>query len=268
MAQNKVKSLNTDIKVKAKTSVKKVAVTVEKVKETRSTPSVQAKETKPKTTEKKQATLSVAVYDINGKVVEQISLSKEIFDEPMNKQLLAQAVRVYLANQRMGSASTKTRGEVRGSTRKIYRQKGTGRARHGGVRAPIFVHGGIAHGPKPTDFSMHMATGMKRKALAVALSDKQHDGEIKLVAGLEKMEPKTKLFASFLAKLIDTKKKQHVLLVTSADQENVLRAAGNIKDIAITAASRLNTYDVVTHRTIILMQDSLAVLEKTLGGKE
>src|SRR5207248_616028 len=93
-----------------------------------------------------------------------VSLPKEIFAETVNKKLLAQAVRVYLANKRQGNASTKTRGEVEGSTRKIYRQKGTGNARHGSIRAPIFVKGGIVHGPRPRDFSLGLSKKMRRKA--------------------------------------------------------------------------------------------------------
>ena len=103
-----------------------------------------------------KATVSVNVVGIDGKISGKIALPGEIFGEKVNKALLAQAVRVYLANQRQGNASTKTRGEVEGSTRKIYRQKGTGRARHGSVRAPIFVKGGIVFGPKPRDFSLDM----------------------------------------------------------------------------------------------------------------
>src|SRR5258708_225116 len=125
-----------------------------------------------KKTEKKYTPVSVDVIGVDGKVSGKVSLPGEMFGEKVNKTLLAQAVRVYLANQRQGNASTKTRGEVDGSTAKIYRQKGTGRARHGSKRAPIFVKGGLVFGPKPRDFSLALPQKMKRKALFGALSAK------------------------------------------------------------------------------------------------
>jgi len=131
----------------------------------------------------KAAGLKVEVIDTVGKVVETMELPKELFGAKINSVLMAQAVRVYLANQRLGTASTKTRGEVDGSTRKIYRQKGTGRARHGGIRAPIFVKGGIAHGPKPRDYSLLLSKNMRIAALRSALSAKVKAGEVAVIAG-------------------------------------------------------------------------------------
>jgi large subunit ribosomal protein L4 len=130
---------------------------------------------------KQAANLTVDMYDAAGKVTGSVSLPEEVFGAKINKRLIAQAVRIYLANQREGSASTKSRGEVQGSTRKIYRQKGTGRARHGGVRAPIFVHGGIAHGPKPRDFSLKMPQKMKRAALFATLSLKAQTNAVRVI---------------------------------------------------------------------------------------
>src|SRR5579885_383385 len=152
--------------------------------------------------------LLIDVYGIDRKVSGKVSLPHVIFGEKVNKQLLAQAVRVYLANKRQGTVSTKTRGEVDGSTRKIYRQKGTGRARHGSVRAPIFVHGGVVHGPKPRDYSLNLPKKMRRKALFSALSAKLQDGQIKVVAGFEKLEPKTKAFISAITPFQFDKKVQ------------------------------------------------------------
>src|SRR5882724_11511103 len=139
-------------------------------------------------------TLALDVYGLDGKVAEKVTVPAAIFGEKVNKTLLAQAVRVYLANKRQGNASTKTRGEVDGSTRKIYRQKGTGKARHGSVRAPIFVHGGVVFGPKPRDFSLSLPKKMKRKALFSALSAKLQGKELIVVSSLETITPKTKNF--------------------------------------------------------------------------
>src|SRR3989344_7204583 len=119
---------------------------------------------------KKSGSLTVPVYEISGKEKGSLSLPKEAFSVDVNKALLAQAVRVYQSNQRQGTASTKTRGEVVGSTRKIYRQKGTGRARHGDIKAPIFVGGGVAHGPKSANYRKSISQKMRRIALLGALS--------------------------------------------------------------------------------------------------
>ena len=183
-----------------------------------------------------ELTITAEVLDLTGKVTEKISLSKEIFGAKINKVLIAQAVKVYLANQRQGTASTKTRGEVEGSTRKIYRQKGTGRARHGSIRAPIFVHGGVVFGPRPHDYSLKLPQKMKRNALFSALSAKFNDGEIKILQDLEKLEPKTKKFAEVIKNLGLENKKKKILLITAAETENLKRAAQNIEGVTITAA--------------------------------
>src|SRR5581483_3879222 len=156
-------------------SVRRTSVAKSKTKSVRksaSSPLASGRSSAPK--------LSASVYDLKGKAIGRVTLPSEVFGVEENPHLLAQAVRVYLANQRQGTVSTKTRGEVQGSTRKIYRQKGTGRARHGGIRAPIFVHGGIVFGPKPREFSLSMPQKMRRLALFTALSGKVKDGELKI----------------------------------------------------------------------------------------
>ena len=189
----KLKTKNLKIKVETKKPAVKAVKTVVK------------KEIKPvaKTVKSPVSKLTVSVYGMDGKSSGTVTLPKEIFGEVVNKKLLAQAVRVYMANKRQGNASTKTRGEVEGSTRKIYRQKGTGNARHGSIRAPIFVKGGIVHGPKPRDFGLDLSKKMRRKALFSALSAKLQDGDVKVVSGFEKMTPKTKQFVSVLGKIFN-----------------------------------------------------------------
>lgn len=208
-----------------------------------------------------RASLTASVYDLKGKVVGRVSLPAEIFGVEEKPKLVAQAVRVYLANQRQGNASTKTRGEVQGSTRKIYRQKGTGRARHGGIRAPIFVHGGIAHGPTPHNFSLSLPQKMKRLALFSSLSSKFKDGEVKII-DLDKITPKTKVMAKALRSLELSGK---TLLVTpggTADFKNVYLSARNIPGVKIQTAVTLNTYDVLDNKGILFMRDSLDTLKK------
>ncbi|OGH09061.1 MAG: 50S ribosomal protein L4 [Candidatus Levybacteria bacterium RBG_16_35_6] len=205
------------------------------------------------------------VYDIKGKVVEKADLPKEIFGAKINNELMTQAVRVYLANQRRGTVSTKSRGEVKGSSAKIYRQKGTGRARHGSKRAPIFVHGGLVFGPKPRDYSMDFPKKMRRAALFSSLTSKNENGEIKVVKGLEKIEPKTKIANDIIKKLGFDGKKRKVLLVTSSfkDLDNLYRAAGNLRGVELLSANMLNTYQVLDNRAILLMKDAIDLIKET-----
>lgn len=215
-----------------------------------------------KPADKKYVTVSVNVVGIDGKVTGKISLPGEIFGEKLNKALLAQVVRVYLANQRQGTASTKTRGEVEGSTAKIYRQKGTGRARHGSKRAPIFVKGGVVFGPKPRSFNLSIPQKMKRKALFCALSAKVKDNELMIVEGLNNIEPKTKKFADLLNNLGVAGKKQKFLFVTTGDVSTVLRAGRNIQGLHFIPSKLLNTYEVLNANQVIMMKDTIADIKE------
>jgi len=206
--------------------------------------------------------LTINVYGLDGKVSGKITLAKEIFGEKVNKKLIAQAVRVYQANKRQGNASTKTRGEVDGSTRKIYRQKGTGNARHGSVRAPIFVKGGVVHGPKPRDFGLELPKKMKRKALFSVLSAKLADGELKVLSGFEKIEPKTKKFASVIESLVLDMKKKKMLFVSPDNFENARRAAQNLEGVSNTSANRLNALEVLSHKYLLFSKEAIVEMEK------
>jgi large subunit ribosomal protein L4 len=246
------------------------------VKKIRSTSSVQAKKvavkkvaatkkTVVKAAAAKETGLKQSVYDVKGKVAESINLPAEIFGVKINKTLMTQAVRVYLANQRRGTLSTKSRGEVKISTRKIYRQKGTGRARHGAKSAPIFVGGGIAFGPKPRDFSLKLNQNMKRVALFSALTSKLKDGEIKIITGLEKIEPKTKKMVDVIDKLeLNGKNAQVLLIMPSGNQfANIVKAGRNIKGITVTSANLINTYEVLVNKRILFMKSSIDSLKET-----
>jgi large subunit ribosomal protein L4 len=243
----------------AKKTVKKVVAKKAAVKKT-----VVKKAVKSAPTEAHHP-MSLTVYDLRGKAVGRISLPEEIFGAKVNNQLMAQTVRVYLANQRRGTVKTKSRGEVAISTRKIYRQKGTGRARHGAASAPIFVGGGIAFGPKPRDFSLKLSQKMKKKALFSALSAKLRDGEIKIVANLEKIEPKTKKMAHVVKSLDINGKNQQLLLVTpKAGEEfkNVARAARNIEGVSVVPANQINTYAVLANNRILFMKEAIDGLKE------
>lgn len=211
--------------------------------------------------------MSVDVFDLTGKATGKVTLPAEIFGERINKQLLAQAIRVYQANKRQGNASTKTRGEVDGSTRKIYRQKGTGRARHGSLRAPIFVKGGIVHGPKPRDYSLDLPKKMRRKALFSALSSKFLSGEVTILTELAQLEPKTKVFVSGL-KSLGLSETANLLLVMPSDQANVKRATGNVQSVTTTVAARLNALDVLKSRKVLVTRDAVDEMKKVFLPKE
>jgi len=208
-----------------------------------------------KTTKTKAKTgLSISVLGVDGKSKGRMTLPAEVFGVKPNKALMAQAVRVYLANQREGGAATKTRGEVEGSTRKIYRQKGTGRARHGSIRAPIFVGGGIVFGPVPHSFSMDFPVKMKRRALASALSTQLMTGNVVVVDGLEGLS-KTKAMARALSAVGAS---NSPLLVLSKDSGNARRTARNIEDVDILPADSLNTYKVLAAQKLVFMKDAVA----------
>lgn len=229
-----------------------------------------AKKTRPTVVVKKTSGLSVGLFNILGRSAGTLELPKEIFGVKVNENLLAQAVRVYLFNQRQGTSSTKTRGEVHGSTKKIWQQKGTGRARHGSRKAPIFRHGGIVSGPKPQDHSLNLSKKMKRSALFSALTQKLKSNEIKTITGLEKIEPKTKKMVALIEKLGVNKKNRNVLLVIPnkvKDFENIYRAVRNIEGVQALSANTLNAYQVLDNNLMILMKQSIDSLKENFLKK-
>lgn len=202
--------------------------------------------------------LSIPVYSLSGRASGTMSLPKEIFGVEVKKTLLAQAMRVYTTNQKFHTASTKTRGEVIGSTAKIYRQKGTGRARHGAITAPIFVGGGITFGPKFRKVRLDLPKKMRKVALLSALSSKMTDKKVMGISGLEKATGKTKEFAGLLEKL----NLKSTLFVTSEKQDNVVRSVRNIPSVTVLPADQMNAYEVLRHQTLLITKEALEVLKK------
>lgn len=203
--------------------------------------------------------LKTDVYGVDGSVSGSVTLPEVLFGATVNKQLIAQAVRVYLANQREGSAHTKTRGEVTGSTRKIYKQKGTGNARHGSIRAPIFVGGGNVFGPLARDFSLDMPKKMKVRALASALTQQYQAGAIKILAGFTSLEEKTKAYATML-RAVSPFTKTVVLL--SAGEMTANTYLRNIDGVTVIRAQDAYTYAVVSTRSILITEAALAEIQK------
>ncbi len=211
--------------------------------------------------------VKVSVLNTKGEKVKEISLPKEIFSAKINDQLIAQAIKVYLANKRQGGAKTKQRGEVRGSTRKIWRQKGTGRARHGDIRAPIFVGGGVVHGPTGKEnFKLKMPKKMKKKALFSALTKKLKDKNLIVISGLDKIKPKTKELVKIMKKL-KLKEKRNVIVLPKL-WDNVFKAGRNIARLVLIQASQLNVYQIIRTKNLILTEESIDVLEKVFLNKK
>lgn len=212
---------------------------------------------------KDRTELELGIYDTTGKVEKTLNLPKEIFSTTGSPNVLAQYVRVYLTNQRAGTASTKTRSEVTGSTRKIYRQKGTGRARHGDIKAPIFVGGGVVGGPKPHNYVLRINDKQKKKALLLSLTLKTKEKNIiGLSSEFLKMQAKTKIFATFLKTLQFSEKTKGLLVLPKMEKNNLVLAARNLPNIEMTDVQSLNPYSILKNRKLFLLEDSLKVLEK------
>lgn len=209
---------------------------------------------------------SVPVYSLAGTVSGAMQLPKEIFGQKINEDLLSQAVRVYIARKKVLTGSTKSRGEVAGSTAKIYRQKGTGRARHGAVRAPIFVGGGIAFGPKPRKVELELPKKMRKAALVSALSAKFAHKEIMGLSGADKASGKTSQIDKLITKLSDNKKKKDsTLILTGIKADLLARAAGNLREVAILPADMANAYEILKYKRLLLTKDGVDKLTTWLS---
>jgi large subunit ribosomal protein L4 len=226
---------------------------------------------------KKPGSLSVPVYSLAGKTAGSMDLPKDIFGAPVNSGLLAQAMRVYLNNQKSHNSTTKTRAEVTASTRKIYKQKGTGRARHGANSAPLFVGGGKAMGAKYRKTVLDLPKKMKRSALISALSEKASTNAVFGVMGMDKATGKTKemtiLVSSILSQLsVENKKaknrKLSALLVLEDNLEKARRASRNIQGFDFATVEQINAYEVIKHQSLILTKDAAIKLSERLAKKE
>ncbi|HHN94549.1 MAG TPA: 50S ribosomal protein L4 [Anaerolineae bacterium] len=204
----------------------------------------------------------VPVYDINGNQVGTAELRPEIFEAEVNVPLMHQAYVRQLANARLGTHSTKSRGEVNRTKAKWYRQKGTGRARHGSRNANLFVGGGIAHGPKPRSYTKKMPRKMRRAALRSALSVKAREQQIVVVDGLTLETPKTKAMAQILNNRgLDRK----VLILLPDRNEPVEKSARNLPQVKTLRAGYLNIRDLLGYDQLVVPVEALAVIEGILG---
>jgi len=202
---------------------------------------------------------NVALYNMEGKQVGDINLNDALFGQEVNTSVLHQVVVNYLANQRQGTQSTKTRSEVRGGGIKPWRQKGTGRARQGSIRAPQWIKGGIALGPKPRDYGYTLNKKVKRVALKSALSSKVAEQEIIVVDEIAMTEIKTKTIATMLTNLNVNSK---ALIVTCDKNDNVVKSAKNIPGVSTAFTGSLNVYEILNHDKLIITKDAVSKLEE------
>ena len=206
----------------------------------------------------------VALYDIKGNNIGDIELSDAVFGQEVNTSVLHQVVVNYLANQRQGTQSTKTRSEVRGGGIKPWRQKGTGRARQGSIRATQWIKGGIALGPKPRDYRYSVNKKLKTVALKSALSAKVAENELIVVDAIEFDAIKTKQVADMLSALkVDSK----ALIVTNEKNDNVVKSARNIEGVATTFMGSLNVYDILKHDVMVITKDAVSKIEEVYGNE-
>ncbi len=206
--------------------------------------------------------MEIPVYSLTGEVVKHIEISDKVFAVPFNQAVVHQALLRQRANARQGTASTKTRGEVSGSTRKLFRQKHTGLARAGSKKSPLRRGGGIIFGPKPRNYQQAMPKKMRQLALKCVLSAKAGDGELMVLEQLKLDEPKTKQMTQILAALgIDSS----ALIVTNEPEYNVIKSAQNLAEIKTMPASLLNVVDILSYKMLLMEVAAVHKAEQLWG---
>ncbi len=208
--------------------------------------------------------MQVPVYSLAGETVEHIEINDEVFGVPFNEAVVHQAMVRQQANARQGTSDTKTRGQVSGSTRKLFRQKGTGQARAGSRKSPLRRGGGITFGPKPRSYRQAMPKKMRQLALRCVLSAKAGDGELVVLEHLKLDEPRTKEMVRILAALrVDSS----ALITTSEPGGNLVRAARNLPGIKTTPASLLNVVDILSHKMLLMTVTAVRTAEQLWGKR-
>ena len=206
--------------------------------------------------------MKAPVYDLNGEVVEQMELSDAVFALPFNEAVVHQAMVRQLANERHGTASTRDRGEVSGSTRKLYAQKHTGRARRGDIKSPLLRGGGVVFGPKPRSYRQSMPKKMRRLALKCLLSAKMREGNVRLVQELDFEEPKTKAMINALSSLgIDSP----ALIVTAQSAPNVVKSAANLAEVKVVPSALINVLDLLSYEMLVATVPAVHNIEEIWG---
>lgn len=218
-------------------------------------PSKKTKTTLPKKEKASVKGISVHAYEVKGDEIGMVKWPVEPDKEKVHPKLMAQAMRVYLANTHQGTVATKTRGEVTGSTRKIYRQKGTGRARHGDIKAPIFVGGGITFGPRPRSVKRDLPQKMRRQVLTALLSDKAKAGKLLVISGFDKATGKTREMAALCASL--GLKGKPVLVVLGSTHTLARQGFRNIEMVEVTQGASVSPLSVVKCDSLLMSQEAI-----------
>ena len=201
---------------------------------------------------------NVNLYNMKGENIGTVDLAETVFGAEVNASVLHSYVVAYLANQRQGTQSAKTRAEVSGGGKKPWRQKGTGHARQGSTRSPQWTHGGVVFAPKPRDYRLSLNKKMKRVALCSALSSKVADEKIVVVDSIEMNEIKTR----DMAKSLNALKAVKPLIVLAENDENVVKSARNIEGVEVSFVGALNTYEILKHDTLVISKDAAAKIEE------
>jgi large subunit ribosomal protein L4 len=206
---------------------------------------------------------SVDIVDLSGAVVGSLELADAVFGADVNEALIYEAVRQYTAGRRSGTASTKTRHEVSGSGKKLWKQKGTGRARMGSIRSPLWRHGGTVHGPQPHSYAYKLPRKMILGALRSALSAKLRDGELRVVQSFNLTDHKTKGFQQVLGKL---KANRSVLLVEASEENrNLTLASRNLEGVKLVPSRSVTVYDLLAHNQVLLSESAARKLSEALA---
>ena len=206
---------------------------------------------------------TVDVRNLRNEVVDQLELDDRVFAVPLNRARVYDAVKAYMANQRAGTVSTKTRGEASGSGRKLWKQKGTGRARIASIRSPLWKGGGNTHGPKPRDWEIRMPKKMRRRALCSVLSERLREGRITVVDDWALEDHKTKVFAGILAALGHERK---TLVIGAHGNRNLQLAGRNLPSVTLSSGEGINIYDVLAHDRLVFSRDAITQLAERLAG--
>jgi large subunit ribosomal protein L4 len=205
---------------------------------------------------------TIDIYDLNNQVVGSLELSDEVFGAEINEALLYEAVRHFRAGERAGTHKTKVRREVEGSGKKLWKQKGTGRARVGSVRSPLWRHGGTSHGPVPRDYSYKLPRKMQLGALRSALSAKVRDGELKVVQALTLADHKTKNAMGALAKLEGGRT---VLVVDNGENRNLSLGLRNLKGVTLLPTKDVNAFHLLGHKSVVLSEAAARKFSEALA---
>jgi large subunit ribosomal protein L4 len=204
----------------------------------------------------------VKIKNLKNEEVGEVELSAKVFDAPLNKSLIYEAVKGYLANQRSGTSATKTRGDVRGSGKKLWKQKGTGRARIASLRSPLWKGGGNVHGPQPRDWSYELPKKMRRGAIRSVLSERLREGGLLVVEDFNLTSNKTKDFVTTLSTFGFDKR---VLIVAALDNDNLALSSRNLPNVTYISPNGVNVYELLTHEHIAFTKEAVSQLDKQLN---